>query len=157
MKKSLEYKVLKYLSDNDNSKYLVVNKLHDDKNKLKRVLVALNKEKYIDSYNKHIGNGKDEYLAKIEFNGLKYLESLKPKPLTLYQWIHIGLTFISLIAVITLGCLNYFLNQDKSYLTKQNTQLNSNIVRYKDSINAYKEKALLEKQKALRDTIQSIH
>jgi hypothetical protein len=83
MKNTLEYKILKYLSENDNGEYVDVSNLSDDKKLLKTKLNGLSKEKLI-SYSSGIdlrfGNGDnikvDEIRAKIEFKGTEYLNKL---------------------------------------------------------------------------------
>uniref|UniRef100_UPI00404AC314 hypothetical protein n=1 Tax=Flavobacterium sp. TaxID=239 RepID=UPI00404AC314 len=85
----------------------------------------------------------------------KFEKSLKSKQLDLYQKIHIGLTTISLIGVFIFGYLNYSLNQDKSDLTNQNNLLKTDIVHYKDSLNAYRVKALLKTSKNEHDSSQT--
>lgn len=156
MKKSLEYKVLKYLYDNDNGEYLDISHFFKDNVIVaRRILKALRDEKYIMYFErvKEFNKG-NSFFAKIEFKGLKYLESIKPKPLTLFQKIQLFTTILSISVAVTFGVLNYLLSAQKSELQDQNNLLNSEIVRYKDSINLYKQKALPKKQSTDHNTPQ---
>ena len=86
----------------------------------------------------------------------------KKTPLTLYQKIHIGLTIISLVFIFIFGYLNYYLNQDKSALTnqnnllnKENNQLKTDFVHYKDSLNEYIKIIRLGTKESLNDSSQT--
>ncbi|MCC9061436.1 YjcQ family protein [Flavobacterium piscisymbiosum] len=70
MEDNLEYKILKYLSENNNGKPIDVSNMDTDKNRLKNALSNLKKEKYIKC--RVITN--ENIVAKIEFKGIKYLE-----------------------------------------------------------------------------------
>lgn len=70
MEDTLEYKILKYLSENNNGEPIDVSNMDTDKNRLKNALSNLKKEKYIKC--RIITNG--NIVAKIEFKGIKYLE-----------------------------------------------------------------------------------
>lgn len=82
MKKTLEYKILKYLSENDSGQLVDVSQLCQDKVLLKSKLLSLRKEKLI-SFNSGYaiaGIPNSTWLkAKIEFKGLDYLDSLNNK------------------------------------------------------------------------------
>ena len=146
MKNSLEYKVLKYLADNDIGEHIDIAHLFENESILRRVLRALRKQDFIDWFTKvgHNGNRNKE-MSLLTFSGLKYLESLKPKPLTLFQKIQLFTTILSICVAVTFGILNYLLSLEKSELKDENFLLESDIVRYKDSINLYKQRALSKK------------
>jgi hypothetical protein len=86
MKDTLEYKILKHLKDNDNGDFVVMKGFIEDENKLTNKLLSLSKkpEHYI-SFSSPVtifgGNSPAETFgeisAKIEFNGIKYLDNLE--------------------------------------------------------------------------------
>jgi hypothetical protein len=83
MKDTLGYKILKYLSLNDNGEYIDISDLENNKTLLNSKLDSLHKEKLI-SRNGRIelrsGNGTDFKInsikAKIEFKGIEYLRNV---------------------------------------------------------------------------------
>jgi hypothetical protein len=84
MKETLEYKILKYLSENDNGEYIDVSNLHTDKNLLRSKLNGLSKEKLITcnlGIDIRFGDGNnikvDQIKAKIEFKGIEYLNKFE--------------------------------------------------------------------------------
>ncbi len=93
MKNALEYKILKYLFDNDNGAHLSIEHLEDNKILLQSKIDSLLKSKYISVVYKK--SFKKSYMEdidpkyKIELYGSKYLDSLKSKPFTKYQIIYI--------------------------------------------------------------------
>ena len=88
MKDSLEYKILKYLSENDNGKYINVSNITDDKLILKSKIKNLTKESLIDSKNTHLQinvgnintyNGIQIPICKIQLKGIEYLSNIDKK------------------------------------------------------------------------------
>tara|TARA_R110001592_G_scaffold301634_2_gene573045 strand:- start:5369 stop:5845 length:477 start_codon:yes stop_codon:yes gene_type:complete len=86
MKDTLEYKILKHLKDNDNGEYVDMSKFTGDLKLLRIKLNSLSKkpEKYISSdlgSSIWFGDGdkieRNCILAKIEFNGIKYLSEIE--------------------------------------------------------------------------------
>ncbi len=84
MKDTLEYKILKYLSENDNGQYIDVSGLHLDKILLRSKLNGLSKEKlilYSPPIEIRFGDGdnfkSENTKAKIEFKGIEYLNKLE--------------------------------------------------------------------------------
>ncbi|RKS95657.1 hypothetical protein BC952_1354 [Flavobacterium limicola] len=83
MKDTLEYKILKYLSENNNGEPVDVSRLETNTKKLKQKLIELEKEKLI-SYGSGIdlrfGDGTgvkvDFIRAKINFKGIEYLNKI---------------------------------------------------------------------------------
>ena len=72
MKDTLEYKILKYLHENDNVKTIEVSHLHIDKEYLKKSLSNLRREKYIKC--RLINN--ENIIAEIELKGKEYLSKI---------------------------------------------------------------------------------
>jgi hypothetical protein len=92
MKGTLEYKILKYLKENDNGEYLDMSEFISDLKLLRIKLSSLAKkpEKYISfdgGTDVRFGNGnnfkRECTLAKIEFNGIKYLGEIEKKEKTI--------------------------------------------------------------------------
>ena len=86
IKGSLEYKILKHLSENDNGEYINMSEFIPDEKKLRSKLSSLSRksEKLISfdgGTDVWFGNGerfkRDCILAKIEFKGIKYLNELE--------------------------------------------------------------------------------
>ena len=84
MKDTLEYKILKYLQENDNGQYIDVSNLHFDKILLRSKLNGLSKENlisYAPSIDIRFGEGNnfkvEQIKAKIEFKGIEYLNKLE--------------------------------------------------------------------------------
>ena len=86
MKETLEYKILKYLSDNDNGEYIEVSKLSSDKKLLKSKLIELRQSKRIKTNfgEYHIAGVKTKinFLAKITIIGNEYLSTLSKSNIT---------------------------------------------------------------------------
>ena len=78
MKNTLEYKILKYLFENNNGNPIEVSQLHSDKESLKKSLSNLKKDKLINAKAKNNEN----IIAKIEFKGIKYLNEIENKNIT---------------------------------------------------------------------------
>lgn len=80
MKDKLEYKILKYLSENDNGQYLDIENLIEDKELFKIKLRSLQSEKLIlfpqppDIAGVRV---KTIFKAKIEFKGMEYLRKIE--------------------------------------------------------------------------------
>jgi hypothetical protein len=90
MKETLEYKILKHLKENDDGEYVDMSKFTDDLKLLRIKLNSLSKkpEKYISSdlgSSIRFGDGdkieRNCILAKIEFNGIKYLNEIENQSL----------------------------------------------------------------------------
>jgi hypothetical protein len=88
MKETLEYKILKHLKDNDNGEYIDLSGFTTDLKLLRIKLSSLSKkpEKYISfnggpDFRFENGNNlkRECTLAKIEFNGIKYLNEIETK------------------------------------------------------------------------------
>jgi hypothetical protein len=86
IKSSLEYKILKHLKKNDNGEYIDMSEFNSNLKLLRNKLSSLAKkpEKYISidlGTSVWFGDGskfeRDCILAKIEFNGIKYLNELE--------------------------------------------------------------------------------
>ena len=77
MKDTLEYKILKYLSENNNGEPVEVSHLDAEKKRLKNGLSNLRKENHIIC--RVITN--ENIIAKIEFKGIKYLKEIENKEL----------------------------------------------------------------------------
>jgi hypothetical protein len=86
MKGSIEYKILRYLKDNDNGEYINVTNIIDDRKLLESKLHSLSKEpkKYISTmfpvffFGIGLPNSKnDELKAKIEINGIILLDKIE--------------------------------------------------------------------------------
>lgn len=86
MKDTLEYKILKYLKENDNGEYLDMSKFITDLKLLRIKLDSLSEKpnKYISfdggsciMFGNGTTIGNDCILAKIELNGLKYLSEVE--------------------------------------------------------------------------------
>lgn len=84
MKDSLEYKILKFLSEKNNEESVDVSDLEPNKKLLKQKLLELKKEKLIkygNGIDLSFGDGsnlKIEFIrAKINFNGLKFLKEIE--------------------------------------------------------------------------------
>lgn len=84
MKNTLEYKILKYLSENDNGEYIDVSDFSNETKLLKTKLNGLSKEKlisYSGGIDMRFGDGEnikiDHIKAKIEFKGIEYLNKLE--------------------------------------------------------------------------------
>ena len=73
MKDTLEYKILKYLSENDNGEAIEVLQLHNEKQFLKKILSNLRKEKLIKF--RVISN--ESIIAIIELKGKEYLNKIE--------------------------------------------------------------------------------
>jgi hypothetical protein len=88
MKETLEYKILKYLSDNDNGEYIDVSELSYDKKLLRNKLRDLSKDqliKYSGGIDMRFGDGDgikiDHIKAKIEFKGKQELSNIENQSL----------------------------------------------------------------------------
>ena len=88
MKETLEYKILKYLSKNDNGKFIKVSNLNEDKFLLISKIENLTKDNLIDSKNTYIRikvgniNSSSEIqipVCKIQFKGIEYLKNIDKK------------------------------------------------------------------------------
>lgn len=73
MKDTLEYKILKYLSENDNGQDIEVSHLYPNKYNLLKKLSFLKNEKYIKA--RIINN--ESIIANIEFKGIEYLNQIE--------------------------------------------------------------------------------
>jgi hypothetical protein len=73
MKDTLEYKILKYLFDNDNVEPIEISHLNINKKFLREKLNNLKKEKHIKC--RVITN--ENIIAKIEFKGVEYLNKIE--------------------------------------------------------------------------------
>ncbi|UAM97180.1 hypothetical protein K8354_12740 [Polaribacter litorisediminis] len=90
MKETLEYKILKHLSENNNGKLIDISGIEEKKEKLKSVIKDLKEREFIET-ERHpptvkisgnwvsSGNSDKPDKCKIKFLGTEYLESLKPK------------------------------------------------------------------------------
>lgn len=108
MKNTLEYKILKYLSKNDNGKYLNIEHLENNKNLLKNKIDNLLQLGYISE--KLVPTFSLEY--KIEYSGIEYLNNLKSKPMTRFEKYSLYLIIIPII-------INLFQWSENNSLIKQ--------------------------------------
>jgi hypothetical protein len=98
MKDTLEYKILKYLKENDNGEYLNIEHLENNKELLNTKISTFLKLKYISE--RVTPSFKKKYIEylnpryKIEFEGLKYFDSLKTPPIPKDRKIYLGLFII---------------------------------------------------------------
>lgn len=81
MKDNLQYRILKYLSENDNGNLVNVNLL-DEKKNIHSELRTLNKKKLIEIRNFSDGTITTNILAKINIEGLKILKHLDSESIT---------------------------------------------------------------------------
>lgn len=88
MKETLEYKILKYLSENDNGKYIKVSNISEDKLLLKSKIKNLTEDNFIYSKNTYLKikignvNSSNEIqmpVCKIQSKGIEYLKNLDKK------------------------------------------------------------------------------
>ena len=81
MKDTLEYKILKYLSENDNGEYLTLDFFKDNEKLFKAKTTSLFKMKYISRISTPVTGGEfityEKPMYKIEFLGSEYLNNLE--------------------------------------------------------------------------------
>ncbi|SHF93347.1 hypothetical protein SAMN05444372_101229 [Flavobacterium micromati] len=79
MKDTLEYKILKYLSENDNGEFININLLSEDKVLLNKSILDLKNKRLINA-KKYTSNGYDKYfLCQINFEGKIFFNAIKPE------------------------------------------------------------------------------
>lgn len=159
MKNTLEYKILKYLYDNDNGKYISVDHIENNGDLLESKINNLLKSKYIDrQLTPSFKKSYIEYINpkyKIEFIGIEYFKSFNEKPLTKYQKIYLTLFVLSVILTVIFGYLSYSLNKDNNSLESDLNSLKIQSDFYKDSIIELRKQIKLNKIKSINDTLQT--
>ena len=77
MKDTLEYKILKYLSENDNGSLINVNLLSENKDLLNKSIIDLKNKKLVNA-KRYISNDNGRYfLCQITFEGKIFFNALK--------------------------------------------------------------------------------
>ena len=157
MKKSLEYKILKHLRDNDNGDFIDLRGFIDDRNKLESKLRSLAKEpeEYITArfpfftFNAYSSDFTDDTLeAKIEFNGIKYLESLNKPGLTKYQKIY-------MILFSLFGLFGIYKTLSPTVSASEHQSLQSDYKNLKHKFDSINKLNLKPKDGKLKDTLSS--
>tara|TARA_R110000751_G_scaffold307242_1_gene427843 strand:+ start:57 stop:854 length:798 start_codon:yes stop_codon:yes gene_type:complete len=159
MKKTLEYKILKFLSENNNGDFIKIDHLEDDSKKLKNSKNHLIKQKYIKEVLKPIMKGSSiSYVDpkyKIEFSGIEYLKSFDEKPLTKYQKIYLPLFILFGLCSLFLGVLSFSLNKDNNSLKSDFESLKIQSKAYKDSLDILKKHIKNDKTNSIVNTSQT--
>jgi hypothetical protein len=164
MKDTLEYRILKHLKDNDNGTFIEMEGFIEDEVHLMNKLASLSKkpEKYISittpvtlfgggSPSKTFGT----ISAKIEFNGIKYLESLNEPKLTKYQKIYLPLFIIFGLSTFLFAYMNYNSNNRNDSLDLKVDSLINESHFYKDSVRILKKQIILNIEQSKNDTLSS--
>ena len=166
MKNTLEYKILKYLSENNDGKFIDISHLSESKILLESVIKDLKYREFIETQEypgepwkdpTWIGtepSGKPEK-CKIKLSGIEYLESLKPVPIPQYQKIYLPLFILFGFSTTIFAYLNYSSNHRNDILQDQLDTLKIENQIYKDSIESKKSQIELYKKKYIIDTLQN--
>lgn len=157
MKKSLEYKILKHLSEIKNGKFIDISEVENNSELLRSVIKDLNKRELIETepYPETpwdlpgwVGSTPSEKLekCKILFSGEQYLESLKPIPIPKDRKIYLILFIIFSSLTIILAFLNYQSKNRNDILDSKIESVKAQSLIYKDSIELLKSQIKLYKQ-----------
>ncbi|MDP2524869.1 hypothetical protein [Maribacter dokdonensis] len=167
MKHTLEFKILKYLSENDNGNFVDIAQIESNVNLLKSVISDLKERKLIltepypsipwDSSSVVIGSSPSDRpeKCKIKLSGKEYLESLKPQPIPKYQKIYLPLFILFGISTMLFAYLNYSSNNQNDFLNSKVDSLRTESLIYKDSVGQLKSQIELYKKQSTIDTIQT--
>ncbi|WP_077398873.1 hypothetical protein [Cellulophaga omnivescoria] len=164
MKKTLEYKILKYLSENNNGTCIDVSAIENNSDFLKSVIKDLKERNFIETL-EYPGKPMEKFVGiipsdkpakcKIKLSGIEYLESLKPQPIPKYQKIYLPLFIVFGISTMTFAYLNYSSN-NKNEILKFEVDSLKNVSRiYKDSVGLLKLQVKLYKHQSLIDTLEN--
>ncbi|MBI0397561.1 hypothetical protein [Cyclobacterium marinum] len=175
MKHTLEYKILKHLSENDNGKFLDIAEIESNIELLKSVISDLKERKLIltkpypripwdSSIRGVIGSSPSDKpeKCKIKLSGKEYLESLKPQPIPKFQKIYLpffilfGLfgvykTFLPSISKADYENLKY---QSEVFESQVDSLTNESQI-YKDSLAQLNQQLKLYKKQSIIDSSQT--
>lgn len=84
-----------------------------------------------------------------------YLKSLKKEPIPRYQKIYLPLFIIFGFSAMILGILNHLSNKEVDFQKEKYNLLESDFVRYKDSVNEQNTKTVKSTSELLNDTSQT--
>lgn len=155
MKNTLEYKILKFLSEKNNGDFFKIDHIESDAKKLKNAKNHLLKQKFIKEVLKPVVGDSIRYVDpkyKIEFSGIEYFKSFDEKPLTKYQKIYLPLFIIFSVSSLCLGFYSYNLNQDNNSLKSDFESLKVQSKTYKDSLNLLKKHLKTEESNSINNT-----
>ena len=110
MKDNLQYKILKYLSENDNGDFIDVYSVESDKKIIHSELRTLNKKMFIDIRKISNGTITTKILAKINIVGIAFLKKLNSENIT------------NNFNGATIGIVNHESNFSNSPITNNTTQ-----------------------------------
>ncbi len=165
MKNTLEYKILKHLSDNNNGRFLDISDIESDIDFLKSVISGLKTRELILTEPYPGTPWKGDFIGispsdkpekcKIQLSGIEYLESLKPQPIPKDRKIYLVLFIIFSSLTVILAFLNYNSNNRNDFLNSKIDSLKIESRIYRDSIGLLKSQIELYKEKPIIDTIQT--
>ena len=166
MKKTLEYRILKFLSENNDGEFIDVSHLSENTTLLKSVIKDLKDREFINTQEypgkpwdkpNWIGiepSNKPEK-GKIKLSGIEYLNSLKPAPTPKYQKIYLPLFIIFGFSTMIFAFLNYSSNNQNDNLQLQVNSLKVENLTYKDSVKLLKSKIEINKEQKIIETLKT--